>query len=76
MPPLSQELQDVFLLLLGLLASYVIWQLQRIQSRFENLLTSDHVHRAEFDALRTAHAQLSEQFFALKGEFNAHANKE
>lgn len=77
---MSQSIQDGIIGVLVLLIGYIIWQLQRVQSRFDDLIASDHVHRPDYErmvgVLIERMNKLSEDFYTLRGEFTAHRNGE
>jgi hypothetical protein len=55
------------LAVIGALASFVLWEIRSLAGRFDELIQKDHVHRSEFDALKTTVDHHAEVLFKLKG---------
>lgn len=75
-PELFYAAGTVIIMLLG----YVIWQLQRAQTRFDALIAGDHVHKANYDQTVSRLFQridaLAAEVYTLRGEFDAHRTSE
>ncbi len=71
----EQLIQNLLLGLVGVLLGYVIWQVQRVNTRFEQLIERDHVHRTEFDTMRNRMDEMQMNIGKIFGTLSLNGGK-